>query len=298
MKLINIIIGLLTITILISNASALGIGNAEFFDVEQGTNKTIMIPFYTADKDIENDYQVIIIEEEGKFKDWITVEPWNFTFEPGKEKKIAITLSVPEDADLGTYSGDFKIAGSRIVGSSSNKNIAYTVATKSILHFNVVKQGARVDLTITSVNSPEWIKSNDIGKIVAVVENAGNIPTYVEAELYVYNKSGTLAPGDPIKSTKEKVNVNEFKIFNLYWEPAEAGTYKGKIKFKYEGGEVSSDVFTIIVDEAAPNSDGADKTFLKVDNFLVSVLIILICTTGYTYLSKKEKKSKEPDNQV
>jgi hypothetical protein len=50
----------------------------------------------------------VIIDFEGDFADWVTVNEDNFILEPNESKALEFLAKIPKDADLGIYAGKVK----------------------------------------------------------------------------------------------------------------------------------------------------------------------------------------------
>lgn len=245
----KIIIIMLLMIALISPAMGIGIENAEFFDIEQGTSETISISFYTVATEPENNFTLQLLVPDD-FKEWISVDPEQFILGGGATRKINITITVPKDAQPGDRKGELKYAGSNVMGGGQ---IGYTVATKTILHFKVVKVGAKKEVTFLVLDAKPQIEVNKIQKFIATIKNTGNIPTSFHTILHIFDKDR--AEVYNMTSASINLGVDGIEVVQLFWEPANEGEYTG--------------YFTIVYDDEAKT--GVTGAVIKSDTFKFTV---------------------------
>jgi hypothetical protein len=222
----------------ISPVMGIGIEKAEFFDVEQGSTETINIHFFTANEQ-ENNFSLELLVPD-KVKKWITVTPENFTLGANKQQLITITLKVPIDAELGDVNGEIKFAGSRVMGGGQ---IGYMVATKSIFHFRVVKEGAKKEVTFLVLDVKPQIETNKIQKFIVTIKNTGNIPATFHTILHIFDKDKK----EVYNMTSASINlgIDGIEVVQLFWEPAFEGEYTGYFSIVYED-EVTTGVTGVV----------------------------------------------------
>ena len=121
------------------SASALGISNLDFGDVEQGETYTETIVLVHSPQDFDN---LFVIKVDGTIKEWITVSPVEFDLAKGSNQPITINLTVPADSALSEVTATITAVGKKTVPSAETTEgaiVGYAVATKSKLKANVVK---------------------------------------------------------------------------------------------------------------------------------------------------------------
>jgi hypothetical protein len=261
----------------IGGANALGIQKGEFFDVEQGGTYNINISVYTATRDFENDFT---IEKWGPLAEWITVSPTEFTLDKDSRQPLSLTLTVPEDAKLGDYSGTIKAVGHRPVpgGGETGEGAAvgYTVATYSSLHARVVKPGAIEAVAILSVIAPKRVAPGSAAKFDVALKNTGNIPTTASPALTISKGAETVAT---IPGVAMELSVDEEKTAKLYWDAQEEGTYTAVVAVTCGETTMTSDPISIKV-------GGGASAFVAVAAILAVVIVIL---AAFVLLRRRQK---------
>jgi len=269
----------LLLTLLIPSASALGIERVEFFEVEQGSTQSIVIDVYTSPTELENEFTYEIISDDKDIHDWMTVSPTQFIMAPGEQRQpITVTLTIPITAELGDRNGELKYAGSRVSGGGT---IGYTVATKSVIHFKIVKEGAKKKIDFITMDANPYIRPNEIAKFSATVKNTGNIPCNFHTSLVIEEDYEEVFKVD---SAPMNMGVGLFEDITLYWEPEEKGNYTGHFKIIFDdsvddiiGTTLKSDSFLVIVSDQAPIVSNQDSLEAFKNP---STLIGIICIIG------------------
>ena len=217
----EIAFALFVIAIVTGTASSLGMLDKNFGNVEQGMTYTGTVNIITSEMDFDNDF---VIEKSGELADWTDVSPTEFDLKAGDTQTLTITLTVPEDAKLGEYTGVIKAAGQRTVPTAEEPTggagLGYKVAVKSRLRATVIKPGAVEAASILNVDAPEQVKPGFVAKIEIQIKNTGNVPTTASPTLTVSKGAEAVAtiPGVPIE-----LSVDEEKTVKLYWESQEKG---------------------------------------------------------------------------
>ncbi len=295
-EMLKLILSMLLLIALISPAMGIGIQKAEFFDVEQGSTETILINFYTGNEPENNFTLQLSIPDD--IKNWITVTPATFTLGGSASQQINVTVTVPKDAELGDRTGEIKYVGSRVMGGGQ---IGYTVATKTVLHFRVVKEGAKKEVQFLVIDAKPQIGLNQIAKMSATIKNSGNIPTTFHTSLHINNAQ--FAEVYTMESGAISLPVERIEVVTLFWEPNEEGDYTGYFKVAYDddvksgikGTEVTSTKFKLTVGTEVSEPLFTDKYLFY---FVVAVILMLILF-GILLLRKrnpptpKEKHSEE-----
>ena len=205
------------------NASGLGMLDKNFGDVEQGRTYTETVKVITSELDFDNNF---VIEKSGELADWIDVSPTEFDLKAGESQILTVTLTVPEDAKLGEYTGAITAAGQKTAPApgetEGGTGVGYKVATKSRLRATVIKPGAIEAVTILSVIAPKRVEPGSAAKFDVTIKNTGNIYTTASPTLTVSKGAETVAtiPGLPVE-----LSVDEEKTAKLYWDAQEEGTY-------------------------------------------------------------------------
>ena len=303
MKIEKILI-VLCLILLIPSASALGMERVEFFEVEQGSTQSIIIDVYTAPSESENEFTYEIISNDQEVHDWITVSPETFTMPAGAQRQpITITLNVPVNAKLGDREGELKFAGSRVSGGGT---IGYTVATKSVLHFKVVKEGAKKNIEFTSLDANSQIRPDEISKFETVIKNTGNVPTDFSVVLVIEENYDEI-----FKTSTAPMNlkVGLFEDVTLYWEPEVEGNYTGYFKIIFddsvdevEGTTLKSDTFMVIVTNEAKSLETDEKSLIApiIENPLIAIGILCgmigLVIVWLTLRSDKNNNKEEEDS--
>lgn len=225
-KLRKILISLVVIAIIATftcTASALGITNVNFGDVEQGKTYNQPALIVTSSAGFDNHF---VMEKGGELADWITVSPMEFDLKAGDTKDITVTLTVPEDAKLGSYKGYIRAAGQYTAPAPGETPggaaVGYKVATRSDVYANVVKPGAVEAVSILSVIAPKRVEPDSTVRLDVTLKNTGNVPATASPTLTVSKGAETIAtiPGVAIE-----LSVDEEKTAKLYWDAQEKGTY-------------------------------------------------------------------------
>lgn len=224
-KLKDIVIALIVIAIFITlftgTANALGISNVNFGDVEQGKTYNQIALIVTSPAGFDNHF---IMEKSGELADWITITPLEFDLKAGDDKNVTVTLTVPEDARLGSYKGYIKAVGQYSVPApgetSGGAGVGYKIAAQSKIYATVIKPGAVEAVTILNVDAPERVDPGSVAKFDVSVKNTGNVPATASPTLTVSKGAEPVAaiPGVPIE-----LSVDEEKTVKLYWEAQEKG---------------------------------------------------------------------------
>lgn len=247
MQLKLLIIFIITLALIPSTVTALGIQKAEFFDVEQDNTYNITIYVYTSYLDFENDYT---IETGGEIVGWLDVAPTSFTLEEGEQQQpITLTLTVPKDVKLGDYNGTITAVGHRAVPSgnestSSGTGVGYTVATRSQIHAKVIKPGAKEIVVIEDIVAPGKVSPGEIAGFSAVLRNTGNVPTTAVLTLTIQQDSNKIAE---VPSVPLDLAVGETEEVELFWKPAAEGNYQAVLSAGYGGKTTNSDPISISV---------------------------------------------------
>lgn len=226
-KLRNIVIALIAIAMFAGaftgTASALGMLNLDFGDVEQGRTYTETVNVITSEMDFDNHF---VIEKSGELADWLDVSPAEFDLKAGDTQTLTVTLTVPEDTKLGEYTGAITAVGQKTAPAPEETEggaaVGYKVATKSKLRANVIKPGAVEAVSILSVIAPKRVEPGSVAKFDVAIKNTGNIPTTASPALTISKAAETVAtvPGVAIE-----LKVDEEKTAKLYWDAQEKGTY-------------------------------------------------------------------------
>lgn len=300
MKTILITMAIFCLILLSPSASALGIERAEFFEVEQGSTQSITISLYTSPSESENEFTYEILSDNQDIHDWVTVSPEKFVMPPGKQSRsITVTLTVPLDATLGDRNGELKYAGSRVSGGGT---IGYTVATKSVLHFKVVKEGAKKDIDFITLEVKPQILPHEIAKFKTTLKNTGNIPAEFYVSLIIEEDMEEVFKVD---SAPMSVDVDLFEDITLYWEPEKEGTYTGCFKIIFDDSvdgveetTLKSDMFMVIVsNEAVIENEGFSMESMPDPMTILGVLCILAAIV-ILVLTFKTDKDKQEENTV
>ena len=289
----------LFLILLIPSVSALGIERIEFFEVEQGSTQTIEIDVYTSPTELENEFTYEILSNDKNIHDWVTVSPEKFVMAPGEQRQpITVTLTIPITAEIRDYNGELKYAGSRVSGGGT---IGYTVATKAVLHFKVVKEGAKKKIDFITMEANSHIKPNEIAKFSSTLKNTGNVPTDFYTSLIIekdYEEVFTV-DGAPMK-----LGVGLFEDVTLYWEPEQEGNYTGHFKIIFDDSvdgvastTLKSNSFLVVVSNQIPSSQYAGLSLdIISDPFTILGILFIIAAAVFIILTVKPVK-KEKDNK-
>lgn len=295
----------LFLILLIPSVSALGIERVEFFEVEQGSTQTIVIDVYTSPTELENDFTYEIISNDKNIRDWITVSPEKFTMAPGEQRQpIKVTLTVPITAELGDYNAELKYAGSRVSGGGT---IGYTVATKSVLHFKVVKEGAKKKIDFITMDAKPYTLPHEIAKFSSTIKNTGNIPVNYHVSLIIEQDYEEIFK---IDSPQMDLGVGLFEDVVLYWEPEQEGNYTGHFKIIFDdsvdnvkGTMLKSDSFLVVVSNQIPASQTDNEGFspdfisdLPVDPTMMLGILFLLAAAVFIIFTFKPTKKVETTN--
>ena len=297
MKKLLLVLFLILLILLIPSVSALGIERIEFFEVEQGSAQTIEIDVYTSPSELENEFTYEILSNDQNIHDWITVSPKKFVMAPGEQRQpITVTLIVPITAEIGDYNAELKYAGSRVSGGGT---IGYTVATKAVLHFKVVKEGAKKKIDFITMEAKSHIKPNEIAKFSSTLKNTGNIPTDFYVSLIIEEDYEEVFTVD---SAPINVGVGLFEDVTLYWEPEQEGNYTGHFKIIFDDSvdgvastTLKSNSFLVVVSNQIPASQYADFSLDFISNplMILAIAFIFAVVVFIVFTVKPLKKEKD-----
>ncbi len=229
-KMIQVFILLMFFIVLNSTATALGISNANFGDVEQGKSYNITITLVNSQNDFDNHF---IVEISGALKNWISISPSEFDLAKGNSKQINLTLKVPSDTVLGQSTGTVTATGKKTAPSggadSGGANVGYAVATKGNIYANVVKPGAVASVEITNVEVQSNVASGSVAKLTVFSKNSGNVATSASFKLDIKKDSKIVAS---IPGTPTDFAIGEGKTVKLFWDTqgVEDGRYEAYIE--------------------------------------------------------------------
>jgi len=264
---ISLIVIAMFIATFAGNASGLGITNVNFGDVEQGKTYNQPALIVTSSAGFDNYF---IMEKGGELADWITISPMEFNLKAGDTKDITVTLTVPEDAKLGSYEGYIRAAGQYVApapgATPGGAAVGYKVATRSDVYANVVKPGAVEAVSILSVIAPKRVAPGSTAKFDIALKNTGNIYTTASPALTVSKGAETVAtiPGVAIE-----LSVDEEKTAKLYWDAQEEGTYTAVVAVTCGETTTESDPIRIEV-------GGGASAFVAVAAILVAVIAAVV----------------------
>jgi uncharacterized membrane protein len=262
-------IALFVIAIFTGTGSGLGMHDKNFGNVEQGRTYTGTVDIITSEMDFDNDFA---IEKSGELADWIDVSPTEFDLKAGNTQTLTVTLTVPEDAKLGEYTGVIKAAGQRTVPTAEEPTggagVGYKVAVKSRLRATVIKPGAVEAVTILSADAPKRVDPGSVAKFNVLIKNTGNVPATASPTLTVSKAAETIAT---IPSVPIELSVDEEKTVKLYWEAPETGLYTAVVAVTC--GETTTTYDPISI-EVGKSSIPAVPAFAVVAAILAAVLLL------------------------
>ncbi len=243
-----IIITLLIFSIFTGIASALGITNAGFGNVEQGNRYDIPVTVITSEQGFDNHF---IIEIEGEITDWVSVTPMEFDLPAGENQTLTVNLEVPENARLGEYKGSITAVGQKGVPSPGETPggaaVGYTIAARSLLSATVIKPNAVESVSVTHVDALGSVKPNSVVKFDISIKNTGNVPAIATPTLLISSDTGTTEiPGVPVE-----LEVDEETTIKMYWDAPEKGTYTAVVSIACGGTTVNSDPVSITVTDSS-----------------------------------------------
>ncbi|MCK4735361.1 MAG: hypothetical protein KAT65_23110 [Methanophagales archaeon] len=227
------------------NASGLGMLDKNFGDVEQGRTYTEAVNVITSEMDFDNNF---VMEKSGELADWIDVSPTEFDLKAGESQILTVTLTVPEDAKLGEYTGAITAAGQKTAPApgetEGGTGVGYKVATKSRLRATVIKPGAVEAVAILSVIAPKRVEPGSAAKFDVAIKNTGNIYTTATPTLTISKGTETVAT---IPGVAMELKVDEEKTAKLYWDAQEEGTYTAVVAVTCGETTTTSDTISIEV---------------------------------------------------
>lgn len=293
---------ILCLLFLLPTVSALGMEKVEFFEVEQGSTQTIVIDVYTAPTESENEFKYEILADNQEIHDWISISPEQFIMAPGEQRQaISVTLIVPFNAELGDRNGELKFAGSRVSGTGT---IGYTVATKSVIHFKVVKEGAKKKIDFISMNANPYILPNEIAKFETLIKNTGNVPTNFYVSLIIEDKN-TYEEIFSVDTAPMTLNVGLSEDVVLYWQPEQEGNYTGCFKIIFDDSvdeitstTIKSDSFLVIVTNQAPTDTSNGFSFPKIDPLIIIGIICVFIALFLVRATLKIKPDADIENKI
>jgi len=259
------------------NACGLGMLDKNFGDVEQGRTYTETVKVITSELDFDNHF---VIEKEGVLADWLVVSPMEFDLEAGESQILIVTLTVPEDAKLGEYTGAITAAGQKTAPApgetEGGTGVGYKVATKSRLRATVIKPGAIESVAILSVIAPKRVEPCSAAKFDVTIKNTGNIYTTASPALTISKGAETVAT---IPGVAMELSVDEEKTTKLYWDAQEEGTYTAVVAVTCGETTATSEPISIKV-------GGSPLPSVAVAAMLAAVIVIL---AAFVLLRQKRK---------
>ena len=208
-----------------STVSAFGISGANFGSVELGDSHNITVSVGSSEGDFDNHF---VMEKGGEIADWISFSPEEFDLPAGAEKGVTVTLSVPENAELGEHIGWLKAAGKKAVpgtgGEGEGTTVGYTISLKANTSVNVIKQGAKISAVITDFIAPNNVKPNEIVHFVLSIKNDGNVFTTADSNVTIYKGDKEVKS---VRGLPAELNIGEEKSIDLFWDTSgfEEGKY-------------------------------------------------------------------------
>jgi hypothetical protein len=269
-----VIIGIVLAT-LIGNVNALGITDVVFGQVEQGKtyNQTAIV--ITSSAGFDNHF---VMEKGGNLADWITVSPIEFDLKAGDNKNITVTLSVPEGAKLGEYTGTLRAVGQKTapIGGDSpgGTGVGYTIATESNMLTRVVKPSAIEAVSILNILAPKRVKPDDVAKFDVSIKNTGNVPSTVNPALRISKGAETI---DTLKGAPIELAVNDEDTVKLYWDTKGVleGTYTAVVDFMIPSAVNPGEHITTSSDPIRIRVGGSPLPGVAVAAILAAVIVIL-----------------------
>jgi len=239
-----VIIGIV-LAALIGNVNALGMPDVDFGQVEQGKTYIQTATVVTSPGGFDNYF---IMEKAGTLADWITISTLEFDLKAGDTKDITVTLTVPEDAKLGEYTGTLTAVGQKTAPMAGEPaggtGVGYTIATKSKLRAIVIKPGAIEAVSILSVIAPKRVEPGSAAKFDVAIKNTGNIPATASPTLTVSKGAETVAT---VPGVAMELKVEDEKTAKLYWDAQEEGTYTAVVAVTCGETTTTSDPVSIEV---------------------------------------------------
>lgn len=230
---------LLLLGVLSGTVSALGMLNLDFGAVEQGKAYTRTVTVVTSPQDFENQF---VLELSGELAPWLAVSPQEFELRPGDSQVLTVTLTVPEGADLGEYTGAITAVGQRAAPAEGETGrgaaVGYTVAVKSKVRATVMKPGAVEAVSILEIHAPPQVVQGSVAKFAVRLKNTGNVPASASPLLTIQQGSDTVAT---VPGVALVLAVGEEKIANLYWDTEDTGRYTALVTVTCGGVAVTSD---------------------------------------------------------
>ena len=280
-----VIIGIV-LAALIGNVSALGITDVVFGQAEQGKtyNQTAIV--ITSSAGFDNHF---VMEKGGELADWIAISPVEFDLKAGDTKNITVTLSVPEDAKLGEYTGTLTAVGQKTApiggDSAGGTGVGYTIATKSNMLARVVKPGAIEAVSILNILAPRRIKPDDIAKFDVSIKNTGNVPSTVNPALRISKGTETI---DTLKGMPIELAVNDEDTVKLYWDTKGVldGTYTAVVDLMIPSAVNPGEHITTSSDPISIEVGGGTSVFVAVAAILAVVIVIL---AAFVLLRRRRK---------
>ncbi len=196
-------------------------------------------------------------EERGEVPDWVEVSPSNFSIDPGRTKRVRLSMRPPKDANGGYYYDIIFRSASEEATVESGSSVLLFVGNE------VTKQG---QLEITGIN-----REAEVAIVDALFTNVGNYHVYTTVDFalrkvfpqYEEEETGKIVPRRtetittislPLDTTPVLPNTSRALSFQV---PAalEPGEYEILIRVDY-GGEEPAVMGLILNIEGSNGSDG------------------------------------------
>jgi len=289
----KVLILLITLVVFAGSASALGIANLDFGDVEQGETYTETIILVNSPQDFDNHF---VIEVEGTIKEWITVSPVEFDLARGSNQPILVTLAVPADAALGDVHATITAVGKKTAPSAGETTdgavVGYAVATRSNVLANVVKPGATAAIEINNVEIPENIQPGDVVKFTISAKNVGNVPATATFSVLISRSKGKQVITS-IPSVPTEFELGAEKTVKLYWDThgQSEGVYTAVVSVTPSSGGKDVRIKTAsfpAINIKLGRTEGSQSVYIAI----AGVVIAAVAVVALALFARRRKRKK------
>ncbi len=147
--------------------------------------------------------------------EWITLDTTELTLNPGEEKEITVTLSVPDNATPGSHFGGVFVSMDPPRLRSTGASVGYEVA--NIISIRVAGDAVE-NAQIRSFSTGNFIYGKPEIDFSARIENKGNVLVRPVGPLEVYNMFGKRVAMLTMNEKKAGVFPNAERTFEIVWE--------------------------------------------------------------------------------
>lgn len=175
-----------------------------------------------------------------KIKNWLTIDKGeSFIIPAGVQQfPIKVAVTVPKDADFGSYKGFLRI--NTVPKRAEGQQIAISVGARIDINFTV-GENVVTDFNVRKINILD-IREDDDPAVEVTIENTGNVPTAPERATFdLFDKYGEIRLGFAQAEDIPEIQPFETKTFTLTFPiniALSRGEYWGSVNLYRDGNSV------------------------------------------------------------